>query len=87
MADTNTVILNTASYNQIKMQNFRYELFIENVFRSAKYNGDTEELLFDSEDIDKYLKFCFYDRYMKVLDQRATEYMECLNISIDNEEC
>ena len=83
MADTNTVILNTASYNQIKMQNFRYELFIENVFRSAKYNGDTEELLFDSEEINKYLKFCFYDRYTKVLDQRATEYMDYLNVTTD----
>lgn len=83
MADTNTVILNTASYNQIKMQNFRYELFIENVFRSAKYNGDTEELLFDSAVINKYLKFCFYDRYTKVLDQRATEYMDYFNVTTD----
>ena len=40
MADTNIVTLNTSSYNQIKSENFKLELFVENLLLEARLSDD-----------------------------------------------
>ena len=74
MTDTNIVTLNTSSYNQIKSENFRLEMFVENILLEAKLSSDHQELEFDSDKINTALKFCFAERYKKKLASLKTQY-------------
>jgi len=74
MADTNIVTLNTSSYNQIKSDNFRLEMFVENILLNARLSDDHQKLEFDSDDIVTALNFCFAERYKKKLAYLKTQY-------------
>lgn len=65
MADTNTVTLSVSSYNQIKSDNYKLNLFIDNLLRMATLAEDHQGLEFLPADIENALKFCFYERYKK----------------------
>lgn len=77
MADTNTVNLSVSSYNQIKSDNFKMNLFIDNILQMATLAEDHQSLDFSATDIENALKFCFYERYKKklaVLKGQFTKY-------------
>ncbi len=75
MADnTNTVVLSTSSYNQIKNENFRYNLFLDNILQKARLSEDHQGLVFDSKDIEDAVKFCYYERYKKKLSTLKTQF-------------
>lgn len=76
MADnqTNTVILTTLSYNAIKNDNFRYNLFLNNILQRAKLSEDHQSLVFESRDIEEAIKFCYYERYKKKLATLKTQF-------------
>ena len=57
MADTNIVTLNTSSYNQIKSENFKLELFVENLLLEARLSDDHQELVFDTDKVATAFKF------------------------------
>lgn len=65
--DTNTVNLSVASYNQVKNDNFRYSLFLDNILQSAELSDDHQGLTFDSAKIEEAVKFCYFERYKKKL--------------------
>lgn len=69
MADnqTNTVVLTTSSYNAIKNDNFRHNLFLDNILQMAKLSEDHQSLVFESKDIEEAIKFLYYERYKKKL--------------------
>lgn len=67
MADTNIVTLSTSSYNQIKNENFRLELFVENLLLEAELSEDRQSLMFDNDKVVAAMKFCFAERYKKKL--------------------
>lgn len=77
MADTNIVTLNTQSYNQIKSENFRLEMLVENLLLEAKLSEDHQELEFDSDKVVTAIKFCFAERYKKKLATLKTQYSKC----------
>lgn len=67
MPDTNVVTLSISSYNQIKSENFRYNLFLDNMLQNASLSEDHQSLVFDSKHIDEAIKFCYLERYKKKL--------------------
>lgn len=67
MSESNTVHLSVASYNQIKNDNFRYNLFLDNVLQSATLSDDHQQLVFDPDKIEGAVKFCYFERYKKKL--------------------
>lgn len=74
MADTNIVTLNTSSYNQIKSENFKLELFVENLLLEARLSDDHQELVFDTDKVATAFKFCFVERYKKKLSYLKSQY-------------
>ena len=74
MPDTNIVTLNTSSYNQIKNENFRLELFVENLLLEARLSDDHQELIFDTDKVVTAFKFCFSERYKKKLSYLKSQY-------------
>ncbi|MCD8343341.1 MAG: hypothetical protein LUC19_03010 [Oscillospiraceae bacterium] len=75
MADstTNTVVLSTQAYNNIKNENFRYNLFLDSIFQKATLSEDHQSLVFDTKDIENALQFCYYERYKKKLATLKTQ--------------
>lgn len=74
MADTNIVTLSTSSYNQIKSENFKLELFVENLLLEARLSDDHQELVFDTDKVVTAFKFCFAERYKKKLSYLKIQY-------------
>ena len=74
MADTNIVTLNTSSYNQIKSENFKLELFVENLLLEARLSDDHQELVFDTDKVATAFKFCFAERYKNKLSYLKGQY-------------
>ena len=74
MADTNIVTLSTSSYNQIKSENFKLELFVENLLLEARLSDDHQELVFDTDKVVTAFKFCFAERYKKKLSYLKSQY-------------
>lgn len=61
--DVNTVKLSTGVYNNIKADNYRLNMFLDNVLANALITKDHERLYFSSECIEAALKFCFAEKY------------------------
>ena len=74
MADTNIVTLSTSSYNQIKSENLKLELFVENLLLEARLSDDHQELVFDTDKVVTTFKFCFAERYKKKLSHLKGQY-------------
>lgn len=72
--NTNTVLLTVGSYNQIKADNFRYNLFVDNILQMAKLSEDHQSLVFDSADIENAVKFLYFERYKKKLATLKTQF-------------
>ena len=73
MAECNTIVLSTSSYNNIKNENFKFNLFIDNLLGSAVLSEDHQALVFKSENVETALKFCFYETYKKKLSTLKTQ--------------
>lgn len=78
MADnTNVVTLSTSAYNQIKNDNFKYNLFLDNLLQVATLSEDHQSLVFDSKKVEDTVKFVYGERYKKklsALKMIATKY-------------
>ena len=73
----NTVTLSVQSYNTMKNDNFRYNLFLDNLLQEAVLSEDHQTLVFDQDKIENAVKFIYLDRYKKrlaVLRQQAARY-------------
>lgn len=72
----NIVILNTSSYNQIKAENTKFQMFISRIFESAELKPDYSGIEFDSHVIEELIRLCYPDSYKKklsVLRQQQTK--------------
>lgn len=69
MADNtvNTVVLSVSSYSQIKNENFKYSLFLDNIFQAALLSKDHQSLVFDTDAVEAAVKFCFGEMYKRKL--------------------
>lgn len=63
----NTVILSTSSYNQIKSENTKFNLFMDRLFEYAELSPDYCGLDFDTKLIGELIHLCYPDRYKKKL--------------------
>lgn len=70
---TNVVTLSTSAYNSIKNDNFRYNLFLDNIMQGAVLSEDHQSLVFDSRQIEEAIKFCYFERYKKKLATLKTQ--------------
>ena len=66
MANENTVTLTLSSYNQIKSENFRLNLFVDNLINEATI-GEDGKLVLNTDSIEYALRLCCWDRYKKKL--------------------
>ena len=74
MADDTGVKLSISGYNQIKADNYKMNLFIDNLFAYAKLNKEHTDLIFDSDVIVNAIKFCYYERYKKKLATLKSQF-------------
>ena len=65
--DTNLVTLSVSSYNQIKAENYRLNMLLDNLLLEAKADQKQEKLMFDPAKVELAVKFCFPDRWRKKL--------------------
>lgn len=75
--EINTVTLSVNSYNSVKNDVFRYNLFLDNLLQEAMLSEDHQSLVFDSKKIEEAVKFCYFERYEKklaTLRTQATKY-------------
>lgn len=69
----NTVLLSTGSYNQIKAENTKYNLFMDRLFESAELRPDYGGIDFDVRQIEELIHLCYPDRYKKKLSALRTQ--------------
>lgn len=76
--EINTVTLSVSSYNSVKNDVFRYNLFLDNLLQEAMLSEDHQSLVFDSKKIEEAVKFCYFERHKKkklaTLRTQATKY-------------
>ena len=66
MAD-NTVTMELASYNQIKAENTRFQMFISRLFEEAELRKDYSGIEFDSRKVEDLVHLVYPDTYKKKL--------------------
>lgn len=71
--EINTVTLSVSSYNSVKNDVFRYNLFLDNLLQEAMLSEDHQSLVFDSKKIEEAVKFCYFERYKKKLETLRTQ--------------
>ena len=69
----NTVLLSTSSYNQIKAENTKFNLFMERLFEYAELREDYSGIDFDVRQIEELVHLCYPDRYKKKLATLRTQ--------------
>jgi hypothetical protein len=63
----NTVLLSTGSYNAIKSENTKFNLFMDRLFESAELRADYSGIDFNVRQIEELIHLCYPDRYKKKL--------------------
>lgn len=67
MANENIVTLNIQSYNQIKAENVRFQMFISRLMEYAELSSDYNRIAFDEEKVADLLHLVYPDMYKKKL--------------------
>jgi len=73
MADANIVTLSVSSYNQLKNETIRCQLFLSNVLGAARLSPNHQKLEFDSDKIAEAINFCYQETYKKKLSALKTQ--------------
>lgn len=69
----NTVLLSVSSYNSIKAENTKYNLFLDRLFESAELREDYNGIDFDMKMVEELVHLCYPDRYKKKLATLRTQ--------------
>ena len=69
----NTVLLSTGSYNQIKAENTKFNMFMDRLFEYAELREDYSGIDFDVRKIEELIHLCYPDRYKKKLSVLRTQ--------------
>ena len=69
----NTVLLSTGSYNAIKSENTKFNLFMDRLFEAAELRPDYSGIDFDVRQIEELIHLCYPDRYKKKLSTLRTQ--------------
>lgn len=68
----NTVTMSLASYNQIKAENTRFNMFISRLFEDAELRPDYSGIEFDSKKLEDLIHLVYPDMYKKKLSTLRT---------------
>lgn len=79
----NTVLLSTGSYNQIKAENTKFQLFIDRLFEYAELREDYSGIDFDVRQIEELIHLCYPDRYKKKLSVLRTQQTKMSNKKLE----
>ena len=71
--DTNVVSLSVSSYNQVKSDNYRLNLMLDNLLNEAGITEDHEHMVFNSRSVESAIKFCFPERFKKKMATLRTQ--------------
>lgn len=63
----NTVTMGLASYNQIKAENTRWQMFMQRIWEGAELKSDYSGIEFNSELLDELMHIMYPDTYKKKL--------------------
>lgn len=69
----NTVSMGLSSYNQIKAENTRFQMFISRLFEDAELRSDYSGIDFDVRKIEDLIHLCYPDMYKKKLSTLRTQ--------------
>lgn len=69
----NTVLLSTGSYNQIKAENTKFNLFIDRLFEYAELREDYSGIDFNMRNVEELIHLIYPDRYKKKLATLRTQ--------------
>ena len=69
----NTVLLSTSSYNSIKAENTKFQLFMGRLFESAELRSDYDGIDFDVRQVEELIHLVYPDRYKKKLSTLRTQ--------------
>lgn len=69
----NTVTMSLASYNQIKAENTKFQMFISRLFEDAELRADYTGIEFDSHKLEDLIHLVYPDAYKKKLSTLRTQ--------------
>jgi len=69
----NTVLLSTGSYNAIKAENTKFNLFMDRLFEAAELRDDYSGIDFNVRQLEELIHLCYPDRYKKKLSTLRTQ--------------
>lgn len=79
----NTVLLSTGSYNQIKAENTKFNLFMDRLFEAAELREDYSGIDFNVRQIEELIHLCYPDRYKKKLSTLRTQQTKMSNKKLE----
>jgi len=63
----NTVCLSIQSYNQMKAENTKFQLFISRLWENIKLKEDCSGILFDIDTVEQLMHLIYLEQYKKKL--------------------
>lgn len=69
----NSVTLSVSSYNQIKAENTKFQMFIDRLFEDAELRADYSGIDFDVRKLEDLIHLVYPDRYKKKLSTLRTQ--------------
>ena len=79
----NTVLLSTSSYNQIKSENTKFNLFMDRLFEAAELRPDYSGIDFNVRQLEELIHLCYPDRYKKKLSTLRTQQTKMSNKKLE----
>lgn len=85
----NTVTMNLQSYNQIKAENTRWQMFMSRIWESAELRADYSGIEFDGRFIEELLHIMYPDAYKKKLSTLRTQQtkLSIKKLELNEKEC
>ena len=71
--EIHTITLSVSRYNQIKAENYRLNMFLDNLLNETMISKDHDHMIFDTSRVENAVKFCFPERYKKRLSTLKTQ--------------
>lgn len=69
----NTVTMALSSYNAIKAENTRWQMFVSRLWESAELKADYNGIEFDSDMVEQLMHIMYPDAYKKKLSTLRTQ--------------
>lgn len=69
----NSVTMSLASYNQIKAENTRFQMFVSRIWEGAELKADYSGIEFDAQLLEDLMRIMYPDTYKKKLSTLRTQ--------------